>query len=136
VQSNASDFIVVASVDMTSVCATPKPSSVAIADQLELQSYHPLAVVTNNGCNSISVVDIAPQLPTFDNTGHLTGFADNPDFGTIKNPSARPALFRSVRVRKASPSGRALVLRSWQIMAVAVLPLLTWLPASSRFPTL
>lgn len=86
VQSNASDFIVVASVDMTSVCATPKPSSVAIADQLELQSYHPLAVVTNNGCNSISVVDIAPQLPTFDNTGHLTGFADNPDFGTIKNP--------------------------------------------------
>jgi DNA-binding beta-propeller fold protein YncE len=86
VQSNASDFIVVASVDMASVCATPKPSSVAIADQLQLQSYHPLAVITNNGCNSISVVDIAPQLPTFDNTGHLTGFADNPNFATIKNP--------------------------------------------------
>jgi DNA-binding beta-propeller fold protein YncE len=88
VQSNASDFIVVAAVDMTPVCANPKPSSVAVVDQLKLQPYHPIAVISNNGCNSVSVVDIAPQLPTFDNSTppKLTGFADNPDFATIKNP--------------------------------------------------
>jgi len=34
VQSNASDFIVVKAVDMTPVCSNPKPSSVAIADQI------------------------------------------------------------------------------------------------------
>jgi hypothetical protein len=88
VQSNASDFIVVAAVDMSLVCSNPKPGSVAIADQLKLQPYHPIAVVTNNGCNSVSIVDIAPQLPTYNNATppKLTGFADNPNFGTIKNP--------------------------------------------------
>ena len=88
VQSYASDFIVVAAVDMSPVCANPKPSSVAVVDQLKLQPYHPIAVVSNNGCNSVSVVDIAPQLPTFDSSTppKLTGFADNPDFATIKNP--------------------------------------------------
>jgi DNA-binding beta-propeller fold protein YncE len=88
VQSNASDFIVVTAVDMNPVCSNPKPSSVAIADQLKLQPYHPIAVVTNNGCNNVSIIDIAPQLPTYDNATppKLTGFADNPTFGQIKNP--------------------------------------------------
>ena len=88
VESNASDFIVVAAVDMTPVCASPKPSSVAIVDQLRLQAYHPVAVVSNNGCNSVSVVDIAPRLPTYDNATppNFTGFADNPNFGKINNP--------------------------------------------------
>lgn len=90
VQSNASDFIVVQAVDFSKICqdssnnfVNTKPSSVAIADQLKLAGYAPIAVVSNNGCNSVSVVDIAPTLPTFDSTGHLTGFAPNPTFGTI-----------------------------------------------------
>ena len=89
VQSNASDFIVVKAVDFSQICKdsnnnpAAKPSSVAIADQLKLGNFAPIAVVSNNGCNSVSVVDIAPQLPTFDNTGHLTGFAANANFGTI-----------------------------------------------------
>jgi DNA-binding beta-propeller fold protein YncE len=50
-----------------------------------LQGYAPKAVVSNTGCNSISVIDIAPQLPTYDTTNPqkpiLTGFADNANFG-------------------------------------------------------
>ena len=94
VQSNASDFFVVAAVDLSQVCkdssgnSITHPSSVAIADQLGLQGYAPKAVVTNTGCNSISVIDIAPQLPTYDtsnpNKPVLTGFADNANFGTFK----------------------------------------------------
>lgn len=94
VQSNASDFFVVAAVDLSQVCKDSSnnpiahPSSVAIADQLALQGYAPKAVVTNTGCNSISVIDIAPQLPTYDTTNPnkpvLTGFADNANFGTFK----------------------------------------------------
>jgi len=90
VQSNASDFIVVQAVDFSQVCKdssnnfiNTKPSSVAIADQLKLSSFAPIAVVSNNGCNSVSVVDISATLPTFDSTGQLTGFAANPTFGTI-----------------------------------------------------
>jgi len=95
VTSNASDFIVVKAVDLSKnapipVCkdssANPldaQPTSVAIADQLALSGYAPKAIVSNKGCNSISVVDIAPQLPTYDGTGHLTGFADNANFGTF-----------------------------------------------------
>jgi DNA-binding beta-propeller fold protein YncE len=95
VQSNASDFIVVTAVDLSSVCkdstgttSLTHPSSVAVADQIGLNPYAPTAVVSNTGCNSISVIDIAPQLPTYDNgnplTGHLTGFADNTNFGNFK----------------------------------------------------
>jgi DNA-binding beta-propeller fold protein YncE len=94
VQSNASDFFVVAAVDLSQVCKDSSnnpiahPSSVAIADQLGLQGYAPKAVVTNSGCNSISVIDIAPQLPTYDTTNPnkpvFTGFADNANFGTFK----------------------------------------------------
>jgi DNA-binding beta-propeller fold protein YncE len=91
VQSNASDFIVVGAVDLSGVCknssgvSLTQPSSVAIADQIALQGYAPKAVVTNTGCNSISVIDIAPQLPAYDTTNPqkpiLTGFADNSNFG-------------------------------------------------------
>jgi DNA-binding beta-propeller fold protein YncE len=88
VQSNASDFIVVKAVDMTPVCANPKPSSVAIADQIRLSGYHPIAVVSNTGCNSVSVIDIAAQLPVFDVNGALTGFAANPAFGSIPHTIA------------------------------------------------
>lgn len=65
VPSNATDFIVVQSIDMTQVCATPQPSSVAIADQLKEMAFAPIAVVSNGGCNNISVIDINPASPTF-----------------------------------------------------------------------
>jgi DNA-binding beta-propeller fold protein YncE len=58
--SNVLDFIVVQAVDMTKACATPTPSSVAIADQIANGPFSPIAVVTNNGCNSLSVIDINP----------------------------------------------------------------------------
>lgn len=89
VQSNASDFIVVKAIDFSPICKdannnpAAQPASVAIADQLKLSSFAPKAIVSNSGCNSVSVVDIAPQLPTFDNTGHLTGFTDNANYGTF-----------------------------------------------------
>lgn len=88
VQSNASDFIVVKAVDMTPVCTNPQPSSVAIADQIKLGVYHPIAIVSNTGCNSVSVIDIAAQLPVYDVNGILTGFAANPAFGTIPHTIA------------------------------------------------
>ena len=67
VQSNATDFIVIKAVDMTPACAggSPQPSSVAIADQLALAPFSPIAVVSNSGCNNISVIDINPQSATF-----------------------------------------------------------------------
>ena len=86
VQSNATDFFVVLAVDMKTACSggNPQPNSVAIADQLPGQKFAPIAVVSNSGCNNISKIDIAPQLPVYDNvTGLLTGFAPNPTFGTI-----------------------------------------------------
>jgi DNA-binding beta-propeller fold protein YncE len=60
VQSNPTDFIVIKAVDMTVACATPMPSSVAIADQLANGLFSPIAVVSNSGCNSISTIDINP----------------------------------------------------------------------------
>ena len=67
VQSNATDFIVIQAVDMTPACAggSPQPSSVAIADQLALAPFSPIAVVSNSGCNNISVIDINPQDAAF-----------------------------------------------------------------------
>jgi DNA-binding beta-propeller fold protein YncE len=58
--SNAVDFIVVKSVDMTAACATPIPSSVVIADQIANGPFAPVALVTNSGCNSLSIIDINP----------------------------------------------------------------------------
>ncbi len=67
VRSNATDFFVIQSVDMTTACtsAKPQPSSVAIADQLPGQAFSPIAVVSNSGCNNVSVIDINPQSATF-----------------------------------------------------------------------
>jgi DNA-binding beta-propeller fold protein YncE len=65
VQSNATDFIVIKAVDMTVACATPTPSSVAIADQLANGPFSPIALVTNSGCNSLSTIDINPTSTTF-----------------------------------------------------------------------
>src|SRR5260370_12610256 len=61
--SNPADFIVVKKVDMTMACATPNPSSVAIADQLgnSTLTLSPIAAVTNSGCNSLSIIDINPD---------------------------------------------------------------------------
>jgi DNA-binding beta-propeller fold protein YncE len=70
--SNAVDFIVVKAVDMRTACTTPNPSSVAIADQIANGPFSPIAVVTNNGCNSLSVIDINPV------PGSMT-------FGTVLN---------------------------------------------------
>jgi DNA-binding beta-propeller fold protein YncE len=67
VQSNVTDFFVIQSVDMKTACtsALPQPSSVAIADQLPGQAFSPIAVVSNSGCNNVSVIDINPQSTTF-----------------------------------------------------------------------
>src|SRR5205814_3368640 len=67
VQSNATDFFVIQAVDLTAACAAgnPQPGSVAIADQLPGQGFAPIAVVTNTGCNNVSVVDINPASATF-----------------------------------------------------------------------
>jgi hypothetical protein len=70
VQSNATDFIVIQAVDLSTACTTgpATPSSVAIADQLAHGSFSPLAVVSNSGCNNVSTIDINPASPTF---GHV-----------------------------------------------------------------
>jgi len=83
VSSGVTDFFVIMSVDMiTATCALPQPSSVAIADQLSGsgQIFAPIAVVSNSGCGNVAVIDIAPQLPVYNN-GVFTNFADNPHFG-------------------------------------------------------
>ena len=67
VQSNATDFLVIKAIDMSAAC-TPgpaTPSSVAIADQLKNLPFSPVAVVTNSGCNNISIIDINPSSGTF-----------------------------------------------------------------------
>lgn len=80
-QSNATDFYVVQAVDMSTICTDTSgnpaahPSSVAIADQLANGPFSPVAVVSNTGCNSISVIDINP---TITSAGVTTA---NPNFG-------------------------------------------------------
>jgi DNA-binding beta-propeller fold protein YncE len=81
VQSNATEFLVVQSVDLSNVCAgaTVHPSSVAIADQLANGAFSPIAVVTNSGCNSISVIDLNPTIT-------MSGVTmPNPTFGKVRN---------------------------------------------------
>jgi DNA-binding beta-propeller fold protein YncE len=72
VQSNATDFIVVKSIDMSVACSPGPaiPSSVAIADELPIPGQltspiAPIAVVTNSGCNNIAKIDINPSSATF-----------------------------------------------------------------------
>ncbi len=76
VQSNATDLMVVQTVDVSQICpgvTNPQPSSVAIADQLANGPFSPIAVVSLSGCNSITVIDINPGSATF---------------GTVKNTIA------------------------------------------------
>jgi DNA-binding beta-propeller fold protein YncE len=89
--SNATDFIVVKAVDMTTACASPVPSSVAIADQIANQPFSPIALVTNSGCNSISMIDMNPSSLTF---------------GTITNPFS--ATLPSTLSVGATPQGVAI----------------------------
>jgi len=81
VQSNTTNFFVVQAVDVSQVCAgnNVQPSGVAIADQLANGAFAPIAVVTNTGCNSISVIDINPTITTNGVT------MPNPTFGTVRS---------------------------------------------------
>jgi DNA-binding beta-propeller fold protein YncE len=76
--SNAVDFIVIKAVDMKAACATPTPSSVAIADQLANGPFSPIAVVTNSGCNNVSTIDINPTSATFGTVLHNTPVGATP----------------------------------------------------------
>jgi DNA-binding beta-propeller fold protein YncE len=76
-QSNAADFYVVQAVDMSKICTNSsgnptntQPTSVAIADQLRNGPFSPIALISNGGCNSISVIDVNPGSATF---GKLIG---------------------------------------------------------------
>jgi DNA-binding beta-propeller fold protein YncE len=90
VQSNATEFIVVQAVDMSRICfdsSTPPqplntmPTSVAIADQLANGPFSPIAIVSNAGCNSVSIIDINPTITV----GGVV--QSNPTFGQlIGNP--------------------------------------------------
>jgi hypothetical protein len=87
-QSNAVDFYVVQAVDLSSICTgtngnptNTQPSSVVIADQLANGPFSPIAVVSNTGCNSISVIDINPTVT-------VAGVVQpNPNFGQFKAKS-------------------------------------------------
>ncbi|MFI5056622.1 MAG: hypothetical protein ACHQLQ_00410 [Candidatus Acidiferrales bacterium] len=82
--SNATDFIVMQAVDMTSVCSShnPQPSAVAVAEQLKNGPFSPIAVVTNSNCNNISTIDINPTITV----GGVV--QPNPTFGHILNTIA------------------------------------------------
>jgi DNA-binding beta-propeller fold protein YncE len=90
VRSNVTDFFVIKSVNLTTACSggNPLPSSVAIADQLPGQAFAPIAVVSNSGCNNVSVIDVDPQSATFGTIkssiatgGDPQGVAVSPRFG-------------------------------------------------------
>jgi DNA-binding beta-propeller fold protein YncE len=105
-QSNATDFFVIQAVDMTSVCTpavpnTQHPSSVAIADQLANGPFSPIAVVSNSGCNNISVIDINPTVTANGST------SQNPNFGKILNTIAVGQTPQGVAV--SQPFGLAVV---------------------------
>jgi hypothetical protein len=104
VVSNATDFFVIQAVDLSKVCtstAGTQPSSVAIADQLKNGPFSPIAVVTNSGCNNISVVDINP-------TATVNGQAvQNPNFGAILHTIAVGAIPQGIAV--SQPFGIAVV---------------------------
>jgi len=105
-QSNATDFFVIQAVDLTSVCTpaipnTQHPSSVAIADQLVNGPFSPIAVVTNSGCNNISVIDINPTVTANGST------TQNPNFGKILNTIAVGATPQGIAV--SQPFGLAVV---------------------------
>jgi DNA-binding beta-propeller fold protein YncE len=85
VASNATDFFVIQAVDLSQVCTASGgtlPSSVVVADQLANGPFHPIAVVTESGCNSISVIDMNPTATVSGQT------VQNANFGTILNTVA------------------------------------------------
>ena len=76
-QSNAAEFIVIQSVDLSKVCTdssgnpvNTQPSSVAIADQIANGPFSPFGLISVSGCNSIVKLDLNPASPTF---GQLLG---------------------------------------------------------------
>lgn len=104
VQSNPTEFFVIEAVDLSTACVSAggtQPSSVAIADQLANGPFSPIAVVTNSGCNNISVVDINPaDVPA--------GTGPNPGkFGTILNSIAVGTTPQGIAV--SQPFGLAVV---------------------------
>jgi len=77
VQSNSVEFLVIQAIDMSKICTDSNgnpvnsmPTSVAISDQLANGPFSPIALVSNQGCNSISMIDINPADKTF---GQLIG---------------------------------------------------------------
>jgi len=99
-QSNAADFYVVQAVDMSKICTdtngnptNTQPSSVAIADQLANGPFSPVAVISNTGCNSISVIDINPTIT-------VSGIVQ-------RNPNLGQFILKSVGVG-TSPQGIAI----------------------------
>jgi DNA-binding beta-propeller fold protein YncE len=104
VQSNPTDFFVIQAVDMSQICTSTGgtlPSSVAIADQLANGPFSPIAVVSNSGCNNISVIDINPTATVNGQT------VQNPNFGKILNSIAVGATPQGVAV--SQPFGMAVV---------------------------
>ncbi len=73
--SNAQDFTVMQSVHVSSGCtppATPAPRAVAI------DAERNLALVTNTGCNNISLIDIDMNSTTFGTVKNTIGVGTNP----------------------------------------------------------
>ena len=104
VQSNPTDFFVIQAVDMSQICTSTGgtlPSSVAIADQLANGPFSPIALVTNSGCNNISVIDINPTATVNGQT------VQNPNFGKILNSIAVGATPQGIAV--SQPLGIAVV---------------------------
>jgi DNA-binding beta-propeller fold protein YncE len=88
VQSNATDFFVIQAVNMNVACSSgpATPSSVAIADQLANGPFSPIAVVTNSGCNNISVIDINPGSTTFGQILSTTSVGATPQGIAVSEP--------------------------------------------------
>jgi DNA-binding beta-propeller fold protein YncE len=104
VQSNPTDFFVIQAVDMSKICTSTGgtlPSSVAIADQLANGPFSPIALVTNSGCNNISVIDINPTATVNGQT------VQNPNFGKILTSIAVGATPQGIAV--SQPFGIAVV---------------------------
>jgi hypothetical protein len=102
--SNPTDFFVIQAVDLSQVCTVSggtMPSSVAIADQLANGPFSPIAVVSNSGCNNVSVVDINPTATVNGQT------VQNPNFGKILNSISVGAFPEGLAI--SQPLGLAVV---------------------------
>jgi DNA-binding beta-propeller fold protein YncE len=88
--SNASDFTVVQSVDVSTACSTPPlPAGVAIDPVLNL------AAVSLSGCNSLALIDLASG------TGQPVGVGTNP-FGVAVLPRLHQAVVANNQSNNAS----------------------------------